>query len=105
MAYPLNRIPTSAFDPASVNYEKVFPTYSGVEAAGKIGGLVNYFKPTIQTYDEYLGRVDHDFGTQRPPLRPLLLRTTLIQAPIYDPTNLASYTLLLQHPLSERAAL
>ncbi len=46
VAYALNRIPSTDFDPASVAYEKVFPTYSGTEAAGAIGGTVSYFKPT-----------------------------------------------------------
>ena len=91
MAYPLNRIPASDFDPASVTYEKVFPTYSGVEAPGKIGGTVNYFRPTVQSYDEYLGRVDHDFGT-RDHLFGHYYSNYFDQAPIYNPTNLASYT-------------
>ncbi len=91
VAYPLNRIPTSDFDPASVNYEKVFPTFSGVEAPGKIGGTVNYFKPTIQTFNEYLGRVDHDFGTHDH-LFGHYYYNYFVQAPIYNPTNLASYT-------------
>jgi hypothetical protein len=62
VVYPYNRIPSSDFNSASVNYEKYFPTYSGVEAAGKIGGSVNYFKPTTIFYDEYIARVDHAFS-------------------------------------------
>ena len=50
VAYPLNRIPSSDFDPASVTYEKAFPTYSGTEAAGKIGGLINYTQPMSHTF-------------------------------------------------------
>lgn len=60
--YPYNQIPESAFDPAAVAFEKAFPTYSGTEAAGKIGGTVNYYLPSIQTYNEFVGRVDHQFG-------------------------------------------
>jgi hypothetical protein len=90
-AYPLNRIPTSDFDSAAVNYEKVFPTYTGAEAPGKIGGNVNYFKPTIQSYNEYIARVDHDFGTHDH-LFGHYYYNYFDQAPIYDPTNLASYT-------------
>ena len=91
VAYPLNQIPASDFDPASVAYEKVFPTYSGVEAPGKIGGTVNFFRPTVQSYDEYLGRVDHDFGA-RDHLFGHYYSNYFDQAPIYNPTNLASYT-------------
>lgn len=60
--YPYNQIPASSFDPASVAFEKAFPTYSGTEAPGKIGGTVNYLLPSIQTYNEFVGRVDHQFG-------------------------------------------
>jgi len=91
VAYPLNRIPASDFDPASVAYEKVFPTYSGVEKPGTIGGTVNFFRPTIQSYDEYLGRVDHDFGSHDH-LFGHYYSNYFDQAPIYNPTNLASYT-------------
>jgi hypothetical protein len=62
VAYAYNRIPASDFNPAAVAYEKVFPTFTGTEAAGKIGGTVNYFKPTTQFFDEYIARVDHAFS-------------------------------------------
>jgi hypothetical protein len=62
VVYPFNRIPSSDFDPASVAYEQVFPTFSGVEAPGKIGGPVNYFQPLVQGYNEYVSRVDHAFS-------------------------------------------
>lgn len=60
--YPYNHIPSSAFDPASVAFEKEFPTYSGTEAPGKIGGTVNYSLPSVQTFNEFVARVDHQFG-------------------------------------------
>ncbi|HEV2327013.1 MAG TPA: TonB-dependent receptor [Terracidiphilus sp.] len=60
--YAYNRIPSSDFDSASVAYEKAFPTFSGTEAPGKIGGTYNYFQPTVQTFNEYVARVDHQFG-------------------------------------------
>jgi Carboxypeptidase regulatory-like domain len=60
--YPYNQIPNSAFDQAAVAFEKAFPAYSGTEAPGKIGGTVNYYLPSIQTYNEFVGRVDHQFG-------------------------------------------
>jgi hypothetical protein len=61
-AYALNQIPSNNISPAAFALEQDFPTYSGVEAPGKIGGTVNYTLPTIQTFDEYVGRVDHQFG-------------------------------------------
>jgi len=60
--YAYNQVPASAFDPASVAFEKVFPTFSGVEAAGKIGGTYSYFQPTSWFWDEYIARVDHAFS-------------------------------------------
>jgi Carboxypeptidase regulatory-like domain len=62
VAYPMNHIPAGAFDPASVAYEKQFPTFTGTEAPGKIGGTVSYFQPTDQSFNEYVARVDHTFG-------------------------------------------
>ena len=60
--YPYNRIPSSDFDQAAVAYEKAFPTFSGTEAPGKIGGSYNYYQPTNQAFNEYVARVDHQFG-------------------------------------------
>ncbi len=60
--YPYNHIPTSAFDPAAVAFEKAFPTFSGTEAPGQIGGVVHYYFPNIQVFNEFVGRVDHQFG-------------------------------------------
>ena len=60
--YPNNIIPASDFNAASLAFEKAFPTFTGTEAAGKIGGTLNIYKPTTQSYDEYVSRVDHSFG-------------------------------------------
>lgn len=60
--YAYNRIPSSDFDPASVAYEKVFPTVSTDAAPGKIGNTYNYLRAIVNNYDEYIGRVDHQFG-------------------------------------------
>jgi Carboxypeptidase regulatory-like domain len=90
VAYPYNRIPSNAFDPASVKFQKVFPTYSGAEPAGTIGGNVNYFKPTIQNFNEYVARVDHDFGAKDH----IVFRyyyNYYTQPSIYDASNLLSY--------------
>jgi hypothetical protein len=88
--YPLNQIPASDFDPAAVNLEKDVPTYAGTPAAGKVGGTVFYNKPTIQSYDEYFGRVDHSFGT-RDHLFGHYYMNDFAQAGILDPTELLSY--------------
>jgi hypothetical protein len=90
-AYSNNQIPATNFDPAAVNLEKNFPTYSGTEAAGKIGGLVNYFKPTIQSFDEYVARVDHQFG-DKDHLFGHYYYNYYQQAGIFVPTMLQSYT-------------
>jgi hypothetical protein len=88
--YPFNHIPTSAFDPAAVAMEKVFPTFSGTEAPGQIGGLVHYTLPTIQNYNEFVARVDHQFGATDH----LFVRYyyNYFDAPsFYNPTNLLEY--------------
>ena len=90
VAYPFNRVPASAFDPASVNFEKVFPTYAGVEKPGVIGGPVNYVQPTIQFFDEYVARVDHTLSSSDH-LFGHYYSNYYSQAADYVPTNLASY--------------
>ena len=90
VAYPLNRIPASDFDPAAVAYEKVFPTFSGTEAAGKIGGTVNYFQPTVQFFNEYVSRVDHQFG-DKDHFFGRYYQNYFEQAAVYNPAMLASY--------------
>lgn len=88
--YAYNRIPSSDFDPASVAYEKSFPTYSGTEAPGAIGGTVNYFQPTVQFFNEYVSRVDHQFGDQDR-FFGRYYQNYFEQAPVYNASNLASY--------------
>jgi hypothetical protein len=90
VAYPNNHVPASAFDPASVAFEKVFPTFSGVEAAGKIGGAVSYFQPTTQFFDEYIARVDHAFS-DKDHLFGHYYSDYFDQAPDYNPAMLSSY--------------
>lgn len=91
VAYANNRIPASDFDPASVAFEKAFPTFTGIEAAGKIGGTVNYFKPTIQTFDEFIGRVDHNFS-EKDHLFGHYYSNFYQQAGVYNPANMLSYS-------------
>ena len=90
VAYPLNRIPSADFDPAAVNYEKAFPTFSGTEAPGKIGGPVTYTQPTVNTYYEYIARVDRQFGSTDH-LFGHYYQDWFSQPAVYDSTDLASY--------------
>jgi hypothetical protein len=90
VAYAYNRIPASDFDPASVNYEKVFPTYSGTEAPGVIGGVVSYFQPTVQFFNEYVARVDHSFG-DKDHFFGRYYQNYFNQDAVYNPAMLASY--------------
>lgn len=88
--YQLNRIPSSDFDPAAVAFEKAFPTFSGTEAPGKIGGLVSYTQPTVQNFYEYIARVDHQFGSSDH-LFGHYFHDFFNQPAVYDPNMLSSY--------------
>jgi Carboxypeptidase regulatory-like domain len=88
--YSNNQIPNTAFDPASVNYEQVFPTYVGSEASGTIGGQVHYYKPTVVSFDEYIARVDHQFG-DKDHLFGHYYQNYYQQAADFVSTNLSSY--------------
>jgi len=90
LPYANNRIPSTDFDPASVAFEKAFPTYTGTEAAGKIGGTVNYVQPTVQFFNEYVSRVDHSFG-DKDHLFGRYYQNYFEQAAVYDPAILSSY--------------
>ena len=88
--YAFNHIPVTAFDPASVAFEKAFPTFAGTESPGQIGGIVHYYLPTIQNYNEFVGRVDHQFGSQDQ----IFFRYyyNFFNAPsVYNPANLLEY--------------
>jgi hypothetical protein len=88
--YALNQIPASDFDPAAVALEKHVPTYAGTPAAGKVGGLVFYNKPTTQTYNEYFARVDHTLSS-RDHLFGHYYMNDFAQAGILDSNNLLTY--------------
>lgn len=88
--YSLNQIPASDFDPAAVKLEQHVPTYAGTPAPGKVGGTVFYNKPTIQTFNEYFGRVDHSFG-DKDHLFGHYYMNDFAQAGILDPNELLSY--------------
>jgi hypothetical protein len=89
--YANNHIPTTNFDAAAVNFEKDLPVAAADAGAGKIGGVVNYFKPTDQSFDEYVARVDHQFG-DKDHLFGHYYYNYFIQQGIYNPTMLASYS-------------
>lgn len=90
-AYAYNRIPKADFDPVAVALLKAFPAYSGSEAAGKIGGPVNYTRPSKQTFNEEIARVDHQFSS-KDQLFGHYFHDYWEQPAIYDPNMLASYT-------------
>ena len=93
--YTNNHIPSSDFDPASVAFEKFFPTATADASAGKIGNLVNYFSATQNYFDEYNARVDHNFGNNDH-LFGHYFYDWYQQPAIYNPTNLYSYTSYFQ---------
>lgn len=90
VAYPLNRIPSGDFDPAAAELQKHFPTFSGTEAAGKIGGTVNFLRPSIQDFNEHTVRVDHQFSS-KDQLFGHYFYDYFNQPGVYDPDMLASY--------------
>ena len=88
--YPFNRIPSSAFDPASVNFQSHFPTATTDATAGVIGNTVNFSRPVLQKFDEYTARVDHDFGP-RDHLFGRYFYDWYTQSGVFNPNNLLSY--------------
>lgn len=88
--YAFNRIPSSAFDPASVNYQSHFPTATSDAGPGLIGNTVYYQRPVLQSFDEYTGRVDHDFGA-KDHLFGRYFYDWYTQSGVFNPNNLLSY--------------
>jgi hypothetical protein len=89
--YSNNHIPSSDFDPASVDFEQAFPTAATDSGVGKIGNVVSYTSSTQNTYNEYLGRLDQNLGP-KDHLFGHYYYNYFIQPAIYSPTNLASYS-------------
>ena len=52
--FPGNIIPASRLDPASLAFAKALPTSTSPD------GRVSYAVPDFETYNEYIGRMDHD---------------------------------------------
>src|SRR5206468_2130307 len=71
-------------------YQKAFPTYSGNVAPGTTGGIVTYTRPTVQSFDEYVARVDHDFGG-KDHLFGRYFYDWYTQQGVYNPASLLSY--------------
>ena len=101
--YPFNRIPSSAFDPASVNYQSHFPTATSEPAPDS-----SATRQLSEARAPVLRRIHRTrrsrLRQQGPSLRPLLLRLvhTVRRLRSQQPAQLR---LLLQHALPERAAL
>jgi hypothetical protein len=57
LQFPNNQIPTSRLDPAALAFSKDLPS-------SNTNGQVFYSTPVLQTYNEYLGRFDHDLTTK-----------------------------------------
>ncbi len=89
--YANNVIPAGAQDPASLKFQAAFPTSASDNVAGALGGPVHYFKPTTEFYREFIARVDHQFG-DKDHLFGDYYQNYFYDNPIYNPTNLASYT-------------
>ncbi len=89
--YANNIIPASDFNPASLAFEKAFPTFTGTEKAGTIGGTLNIYKPTVQAYDEFVSRVDHQFG-DKDHLFGHYYENYFLQSAIFNPTDLFTYS-------------
>jgi Carboxypeptidase regulatory-like domain len=100
-AWPNNHIPSSAFDPAAVNFEKYFPVATtGDSKPGAIGNTVPYFSATQNYFNEDTARVDHEFGANDH-MFARYFYDWYQQPAIYNPTNLAlgglySYTSYFQ---------
>ncbi len=86
--FPYNHIPVSRMDPASLAVESHIPVPS--QGTTTTGGFVTFTKPTIQSYNEYFGRVDHNFG-DRDHLFGHYYQNGFSQAGTYNPSNLLTY--------------
>lgn len=89
--YADNHIPSTDFDPASVAFEKNFPTAATDSGPGKIGNTVNYFAATQNYLDEYDARVDHNLSAADH-LFGHYFYDWFQQPAIYNPSDLESYT-------------
>ena len=90
VVYPFNRIPSSAFDPASLIYQSHFPTATSDAGPGLIGNTVNFQRPVLQSFDEYTARVDHDLSS-KDHLFGRYFYDWYTQQGVFNPDNLLNY--------------
>jgi len=53
-----NQIPTSLFDPVALNFVKLIPPGDSTD------GLASYVQPSVENDNQWIGRVDHNFGSK-----------------------------------------
>jgi hypothetical protein len=83
--FPGNKIPTSRFDPASLNVVKLLPTST------TINGLTNYQQPSAaQDYRELLLRIDHVLSP-KDHLSGRYFRDIFVNPALYVPGNVLTY--------------
>ena len=82
--YAGNILDPTAFDPASKSFMKYLP------AAQSTNGQVFYTLPVGQSYNEYISRMDHSFGTHDQ-LSGRYAYNRFSQIPTYSPTNMLTY--------------
>lgn len=86
--FPYNHIPVSRMDPAALAIEKDIP--APPQGTTGLGATVFFTKPTIQSYNEYFGRVDHSFG-EHDQLFGHYYQNDFAQDGTYQPSNLLTY--------------
>ncbi len=84
--FPNNTIPLSRLDPASMAFTKDLPTASAAS-----NGKIFYQKPVRQNFNEEVGRIDHEIGTNDR-LTARYYRDRFYNVGILDTTNLLTYT-------------
>ena len=82
--FPGNLIPLSRFDPASVGMMKLLPAKGG-------NGKIVYSKPVIQDLDEVVSRGDYVMSS-KDRLMARFFWDRYKGTPVYDPSNLLTYT-------------
>ena len=87
----MNRIPSTAFDPASVAFEKAFPTYPWHRSPREDRGPSTTTAHHQPYFYEYIARVDHAFNANDH-LFGHYYPNQFQQAADYNPTDLASYS-------------
>ena len=82
-AFPGNKIPAGSLDRAALAVEKMLP-----QVGGK--GQIRYVQPSSQTYNEFLGRIDHSFSSHDR-MTGRYFYDKFTEAAQFDPNNLLVY--------------